>query len=94
MHKENTGEFFNQLIIACSTIKELEDYETCNAYIQGFIGHYLLDSAIHPYVYCRVTTKPDKEVLGVHFGLETDIDREVLMHYKGMSLTDLNHKKQ
>ena len=93
MHKENTGEFFNQLIIACSTIKELEDYETCNAYIQGFIGHYLLDSAIHPYVYCRVTTKPDKEVLGVHFGLETDIDREVLMHYKGMSLTELNHKK-
>lgn len=93
MHKENTGEFFNQLIIACSTVKDLDDYETCNAYIQGFIGHYLLDSAIHPYVYCRVTTKPNKEVLGVHFGLETDIDREVLMHYKGKKLTELDHRK-
>lgn len=91
MHKKRTGEFFRSLIDAVSIFDRQRDYEIAYAYIQGFMGHYLLDTHLHPYVYSRVGTSVSKRTLGVHFGLETDIDREVLMHYKGMKPCDFSH---
>lgn len=91
MHKKRTGEFFRSLIDGVSIFDRKKDYEIAYAYIQGFMGHYLLDTHMHPYVYSRVGTSVSKQTLGIHFGLETDIDREVLMHYKGMRQNDFSH---
>lgn len=93
MHKEKTGEFFRQLIHATSTVTTNYDFEVCTAYILGYIGHYLLDTKVHPYVYFRVSPKISREILGIHFGLETDIDREVLFHYRGLKQTEFSHRK-
>ncbi len=93
MHKKNTGEFFKQLINAFSTIHEEKDYEICMAYALGYMGHYLADTRLHPYVYSRVGPAATSKVLGTHFGLETDIDRCVLQHYKGQTFSEFNHKK-
>ncbi len=92
MHKESTGEFFRQLIMACRSIKNRDDYEIAAAYIQGFMGHYLLDTHLHPYVYSRVGRGVSQRTLGEHFGLETDIDRELLAHYKGLRPAQFSHK--
>ena len=91
MHKKRTGEFFRSLIDGVSIFDRKKDYDIAYAYIQGFMGHYLLDTNMHPYVYSRVGTSVSKQTLGIHFGLETDIDREVLMHYKGMKQNDFSH---
>lgn len=91
MHKKRTGEFFRCLIDAVSVFDKKKDYEIAFAYIQGFMGHYLLDTHMHPYVYSRVGTSVSKQTLGVHFGLETDIDREVLRHYKSVGPSDFSH---
>lgn len=91
LHKKRTGEFFRRLIDAVSIFDREKDYEIAYAYIQGFMGHYLLDTHLHPYVYSRVGTSVSKRTLGMHFGLETDIDREVLMRYKGLRQSELSH---
>lgn len=93
MHKEKTGVFLKELIRTCETIASDEAYEASVAYILGYVGHYVLDTSVHPYVYHRVGTKASSEILGIHFGLETDIDREVLMHYKGKKMTEFDHRK-
>ena len=93
MHKKNTGEYFKQLINAFSTIHDKDDYEICVAYALGYMGHYLADTRLHPYVYGKVGPAATSKVLGTHFGLETDIDRCVLSHYKGQTFKDFNHKK-
>lgn len=93
MHKKRTGSFFGALIDSVSVFDHDDDYEIAYAYIMGFMGHYLLDTAVHPYVYSRVGTDPAMRSIGVHFGLETDIDREVLRFYKGLSLTDFPHDR-
>lgn len=91
MHKTNTNLFFENMLNECYSFKTIRDRETALSYIAGFMGHYLLDTTVHPYVYSRVGTESTKEQLGVHFGLETDIDRDVLLHYKNISLLELAH---
>ncbi len=91
MHKKKTNEFFRQLIASVSTLTRRQDFEIAFAYIQGFMGHYLLDTNIHPYVYYRVGTSTSNRTLGEHFAIETDIDREVLWKYKKIHQTEFSH---
>lgn len=93
LHKEKTDTFMKELINACRTVADEDSFETNVAYICGFVGHYILDTSVHPYVYHRVGTRSSKETLGIHFGLETDIDREVLLHYCNRKMTDFDHRK-
>lgn len=93
LHKKDTGSFFKNLIKAVETVRNEHDFEICTAYILGYMGHYIADTALHPYVYSRVGTAADSRVLGIHFGLETDIDRCVLKHYKNMTPDRFDHKK-
>ena len=44
-------------------------------------------------MYGRVGPAATSKVLGTHFGLETDIDRCVLQHYKRQTFSEFNHKK-
>lgn len=91
MHKKNTNDFFKGMIDAVSIFDQNKDFEIASAYIYGFLGHYVLDTAVHPYVYYRVGTATSKRTIGVHFGLETDIDREVLWREKKLPLPAFSH---
>lgn len=91
IHKRRTGSFFYHLIRSVTLLSDAYEYETAVAYIEGFLGHYVLDTTMHPYVYCKVGTSTKRETLGTHFALETDIDREVLFRYKGISQADFSH---
>lgn len=91
MHKKKTGEFFRQLINSVTLIDNDTDFATALAYTEGFMGHYILDTSVHPYVYYRIGTKDDNSTLGVHFGLETDIDRKVFFRQKGKRLSEFRN---
>ena len=57
--------------------------QIAESYIAGFIGHYLLDTTCHPYVYDRSKSCSDSATaFAPHVYLETDIDTAFLRHYK------------
>ena len=91
MHRQNTNKFFAEMINYLADVHGERDYEILYAYIQGFMGHYILDTAIHPYVYSRTGTLKTKKTLGVHYGIETDIDRELLWKFKQMKQAEFSH---
>lgn len=91
MHKENTNRFFQEMINYMSDIHGEKAYETACAYVHGFMGHYILDTNMHPYVYSRVGTSTSNKTMGKHYGLETDIDREILWNYKKLRQADFSH---
>jgi hypothetical protein len=49
-------------------------------YLQGYLGHYYLDSTTHPYVHAKAITKKKKANTIRHAKLETDIDVEIPNH--------------
>jgi hypothetical protein len=60
-----------------------------DAYIAGFIGHYTLDCAVHPYVYAFTGYTADDppsnlDYFGQHAYFETEIDTELLLYKKGL----------
>ena len=89
MHRRKVMLFFDFLFDARNTFEESHDRRICDAYIMGFMGHYSLDAACHPYIYFKSdhfnnmrhinATKYDN---GKHISLETDIDHVLLEHYK------------
>ena len=91
MHRSNTNRFFSEMINYMEDVHGERDYEILCAYIIGFMGHYVLDTAIHPYVYSRTGILKTKKTLGVHYGLETDIDRELLWKFKQMKQAEFSH---
>lgn len=82
-HIEDTGKFLSHLIESRKLFPDKKESEIAQAYIMGFIGHYLLDVNCHPYVYFRThfqAKTPDYH--GRHMNLEADIDAELLSFYK------------
>lgn len=82
-HIENTGRFLSYLLNSRTLFPDQREAQIAQAYIMGFLGHYLLDCSCHPYVYYRThyhgrTTKYHSR----HMNLETDIDTELLSLYK------------
>ncbi len=88
-HDMDSGLFVMSLIKHASSISDPTDRKIAIAYSAGFLGHYELDTAIHPYVYGRVD--PDGtftlKTLGHHFLLENDIDSAVYEHATGRPLS-------
>ena len=56
-HTENTGAFYAALLESRSIFKKPEDLQIANAYLEGFLGHYILDSICHPFIYGRTHYK-------------------------------------
>ena len=82
-HIQDTGTFLSYLIESRNLFPDKREEAIAQAYIMGFIGHYLLDRRCHPYIYCRSHfqgRKPD--YYGTHMSLEVDIDSELLAFYK------------
>lgn len=82
-HTEDTGKFLSYLIQSKNLFPNKKEAEIAEAYILGFIGHYLLDRHCHPYVYYRSHFQgKTPEYYGCHMNLEVDIDTELLNFYK------------
>ena len=62
-HTENTGAFYAALLESRSIFKKPEDLQIANAYLEGFLGHYILDSICHPFIYGRTHYKKMTEVI-------------------------------
>lgn len=91
IHKKDTNRFFGEMIKAVNRLHGDRDFEIGAAYVMGFMGHYMLDKTIHPYVYGRVGITKGRRTLGVHYGLESDIDRELLWKFKKMKPAEFSH---
>lgn len=82
-HTANTGKFLKHLIESPRIFPTDRELKIAHTYILGFIGHYLLDTACHPYIYARSHYgKKVKGYIGGHIRLETDIDTTLLWHYQ------------
>lgn len=81
LHKKNTNRYFQYLLEARD--KEAKyDRPIADAYLAGALGHYILDTHCHPYVYSRVGRKKSREIYGQHVALESDMDAALLMKYE------------
>lgn len=82
-HTRWTGDFLRCLIEAPKLFWREEDQQTAQAYAAGFIGHYVLDTQMHPYVYDRtgIGDVLKKKGYADHIALETDMDAALLMRY-------------
>ena len=91
MHNRNLGKFILDLSCQCRDGKSAALF----SYTCGFIMHYALDSAAHPYVYARTTTKGAKEVKNAadHRAFETAIDILMLERLQGKKPSDLKQYK-
>lgn len=96
MHRSRVMLFFDSLFSYRNSFETIEEKNICDAYILGFIGHYTLDVACHPYIYYRSDhfenlKKSTKYDFGRHISLETDIDHVVLDHYKHLLPSQFNY---
>ncbi|WP_343208908.1 zinc dependent phospholipase C family protein [Anaerolentibacter hominis] len=87
MHEENAGRFFRSMLRFAESLPDREDQAIAYSYLAGFLGHYCLDCACHPYIYSRTGYDPDgvkeKGYLGKHVDMETDIGTLLLKMKKG-----------
>ncbi len=82
-HKTWTGDFLKSLIQVPELFWKQDECSIAQAYAAGFIGHYILDTQMHPYVYYKTGYGAQLKVKGYaeHICLESDIDTCNLMRY-------------
>lgn len=83
VHRKYTGRFLKCLIQSPELFYKQDEYHIAQAYAAGFIGHYILDTQMHPYVYCLTGYGEELKEKGYadHIALETEIDTCILMRY-------------
>ncbi len=82
-HRKCTSTFLKALIQTPVLLVKEEERQIARAYAAGFLGHYILDAKMHPYVY-SLTGHGDyleRKGYGEHIALESDIDTSLLMRY-------------
>ncbi len=82
-HTADTRKFLRYLLESPRIFPADREQQIAHTYILGFIGHYLLDTACHPYVYAKSRYgQTTRGYIGGHIRLETDIDTTLLWHYQ------------
>lgn len=82
-HIQDTGKFLFYLIESRKLFPDRREEAIAQAYIVGFIGHYLLDRRCHPYIYYRSHFQGKKlAYYGSHMNLEVAVDTELLAYCK------------
>ena len=93
MHKEKTPELLLSMRDAIAPLP-LKDVAVARAYIAGFLCHYMLDSAAHPFVYYWQNMLISQGVEGldesaknqVHAEIEKDLDEAILYAHLGKTV--------
>lgn len=82
-HHHATGKLLTNLLQSRNIFPDKRERNIASAYILGFVGHYILDSTCHPYIYAKSHKGTyGRDYFGHHVYLETDIDAELLSYYK------------
>lgn len=95
-HDNETGAFIVQLIQSRKQFwGSRRKRDIADAYLCGFIGHYTLDCVMHPYVYAFTNYDPENkkrnvDYFGQHAYFETELDTQLLWHYKHMRPTEFH----
>ena len=90
-HHKNTGVFLIQLLKSKDMFLKETEQQIAISYICGFLGHYVLDTTCHPYIFAKSHYGTyDKSYFGHHVYLETDIDAELLTYYKNCAPSEFN----
>lgn len=86
MHSESTAALFHTMAQAAMRLTGTRA-QIAQAYLYGFLGHYALDSALHPYVYYLQYTTMQKDPKvhpsAVHCGIESDMESAIYQHKTG-----------
>lgn len=83
-HEDSTGTLLQYLLKSYALFSRETDKAIAASYIDGFLGHYILDSTCHPYIYSKSHYGQRKDCTSRHMYLETDIDAEMLSRFKGI----------
>ncbi|MGN0342303.1 MAG: zinc dependent phospholipase C family protein [Roseburia sp.] len=83
-HEQSTGTLLQYLLKSYALFSKEKDKSIAAAYIAGFLGHYILDTTCHPYIYAKSRYGDKKNYTSRHMYLETDIDAEMLSYYRGI----------
>ncbi len=90
-HDQDTGAFFAYLLESRNLFAgNPRKLAIADAYLCGFLGHYTLDCAAHPFIYAFTNFSPDAPLsnsnyFGQHAYLETEIDKTLLYEKKQLS---------
>ena len=78
-HTRKTGAFFHGLMKCALSFADSCDRDIAESYLCGFLGHYILDTICHPYIYAMTHyTEKCHSYFYRHAYLETDIDTSLL----------------
>lgn len=78
MHEYKSNRFFENLLAECERLSD-EEQDIAIAYIAGFMGHYAMDTACHPYIY-RMAGK-HKNSSSWHYSYESAMDIFCCRHF-------------
>lgn len=94
-HKTLTGDFLQCLVQAPELFSAEKERMIARAYAAGFIGHYVLDTEVHPYVYFMTGYGDALKQKGYadHVTIESDIDTCLLMRYAKKLPSEFPHWK-
>ncbi|MEY8391229.1 zinc dependent phospholipase C family protein [Lachnospiraceae bacterium 45-W7] len=82
-HTERTGRFLQHLLESRKLFHNKKEQQIAAAYTAGFLGHYILDTRCHPYVYWKSNfSQKNSRYHGCHMELEAAIDTKLLQLYK------------
>lgn len=94
IHGEKTNLFLTNMLKCITHIKNPKAKEIAVAYFAGFLGHYVLDTNVHPFIYGRTRyDENDRLYHSRHIFLETDIDTLVLEKYSGLKPSQFRQDK-
>ena len=88
LHTQQTPRLLCCLLETATAFPD-EDRPSALSYACGFLGHYLLDSHTHPFVYARSGTDRSFRSLCTHNALESDLDGWVVKRSLGIALRHL-----
>jgi len=97
MHKGGANSFVRKAAEHGRSLAKA-DQEALFAYLSGFLGHYALDCAAHPYVYCRTgyvagTSQSAIANLSRHIEFEAAIDALLLKQRSGKFPHEFRRKR-
>lgn len=93
MHVSETGRFFENFLQKLDGLQG-EERNIGIAYFSGFLGHYILDTVCHPFVYYFTGyLDKDKPYFGKHVDFETDIDCVMLKELTGRDVVDFHPER-
>lgn len=88
LHTKETAKLLCRLFSRAHAFRG-EDRLRALSYVSGFLGHYLLDSHTHAYVYSVAGTERTAESFCTHNALEADLNRLAVSRSLDCSLSEL-----